>query len=240
MTTRIPAFLIGCYLGKFVFEKKEVTLEEMHKILLADWNGYEKLRTRILHSPNKYGNGIKEVDFYAKQIVHYCSTIINLHPNGRGGFFVTSGHTAKQYFDLGKKTGATPDGRKAGMEMSKNLSPTMGMDRTGVTALVRSATQINTQDLPDDYPLDVLMHPATVQGDDGLDAMVAVMRTYMDRGGIAVHFNVFDAEMLEDAQRHPENYENLQVRVCGWNVRFNDMPKAEQDAFITRAKNAAE
>lgn len=225
---------------KFVFETHELTLEQFRAVLAANWQGSEKLRLRALRSREKYGNGLPGVDFYARAILHFCASRINLRPNGRGGCFFASGHSAKQYFDLGLRTGATPDGRRAGEEMSKNLSPTMGMDTNGVTALIRSVTSINSQDLPGDFPLDVMMHPATVQGEEGLAAMHSLIRTYMDRGGIAIHFNVVDASTLEEAQKHPENYESLQIRVCGWNVRFNDMAKVEQDAYIERARNIAE
>ena len=82
-----------------------------------------------------------------------------------------------------------------------------------------------------------MLHPATVAGDEGLAAMSALLKTYMDRNGTNIQFNVLDADTLIDAQKHPEKYEHLQVRVCGWNVRFNDLSKVEQDAFIRRAMN---
>jgi formate C-acetyltransferase len=141
---------------------------------------------------------------------------------------------------MGEKTGATPDGRLAGEEFSKNLSPTMGMDRNGVTALIKSVCTMSAMDLPGDFPLDVMMHPATVQGEEGLAALRALLYTYFAKGGLAIHFNIFDAEVLKEAQKNPEKYANLQIRVCGWNVRFVELAKAEQDAYIKRAENVAE
>ena len=116
----------------------------------------------------------------------------------------------------------------------------MGMDVNGVTALVKSATNIDSALFQGDFPLDVMMHPATVQGREGLAAMRTLLRAYMDKHGIAIHFNIFDAKTLIDAQKHPDKYQGLQVRVCGWNVRFNDIPKKEQDEYIKRAMNIAE
>ena len=165
---------------------------------------------------------------------------INLRPNARGGIYEASGHCAWTFITLGERTGATPDGRFAGDEMSKNLSPTMGMDRNGVTALIRSVTQIDPTIFPAGLTLDVMMHPATVQGGEGLTAMRGLLFTYLLNNGIAMNINIFDANVLEDAQRHPERYEGLQVRVCGWNVRFNDLSRKEQDAYIERARNIAE
>ena len=186
------------------------------------------------------GNGDPEADRYAAALGHFLGAKLNLRPNARGGFYEASGHSARTFIRLGEKTGATPDGRRAGEEMSKNISPAMGADVNGVTALIHSATAIDSIDLPGDFPLDVMMHPATVQGEEGLAAMRALLHTYMDRHGIAIHFNIFDAAVLEDAQRNPEKYTGLQVRVCGWNVRFNDLSPKEQDAYIERARNIAE
>jgi pyruvate-formate lyase len=132
------------------------------------------------------------------------------------------------------------DGRKAGEETSKNASPQPGADREGVTALIHSATTINNQLANVGFCLDVMLHPTTIQGEGGLDVLYHVMRTYMDKGGQSIHFNVFDSTLLRDAQAHPEKYENLQVRVCGWNVLWNNMPKSEQDAYILRAENIAQ
>jgi formate C-acetyltransferase len=78
-----------------------------------------------------------------------------------------------------------------------------------------------------------------VQGENGVGILYQLMRTYMDKGGQSIHFNIFNADTLRDAQAHPERYENLQVRVCGWNVLWNNMSKTEQDAYILRAENIA-
>ena len=225
---------------KFVFEKKELTLQEFREILKNNWAGAEELRTRILLDRDKFGNGIEEVDFYAHILAHYAGRKINMRPNARKGFYAASGHSARQFISMGEKTGATPDGRLAGEEFSKNLSPTMGMDRNGVTALIKSVCTMNALDLPGDFPLDVMMHPATVQGEEGLAALRGLLYTYFAKGGVAIHFNIFDAETLKKAQVEPEKYANLQIRVCGWNVRFVELPKCEQDAYIRRAENIAE
>ena len=225
---------------KFVFEKKELTLQEFREILKNNWAGAEELRTRILLDRDKFGNGIEEVDFYAHILAHYAGRKINMRPNARKGFYAASGHCARQFISMGEKTGATPDGRLAGEEFSKNLSPTMGMDRNGVTALIKSVCTMNALDLPGDFPLDVMMHPATVQGEEGLAALRGLLYTYFAKGGVAIHFNIFDAETLKKAQVEPEKYANLQIRVCGWNVRFVELPKCEQDAYIRRAENIAE
>ena len=225
---------------EWVFDKRELTLPEFREILKKDWAGHEQLRLKILRGKNKFGNGIDAVDLYAESIARYYAAKINLRPNARGGFHIASMHSARQFICLGEVTGATPDGRKAGDEISKNISPTMGMDVNGVTALIGSATRIDSAQFPGDFPLDVMMHPTTVDGSEGLAAMRGLLRVYMEKHGIAIHFNIFDADTLLDAQKNPEKYKGLQVRVCGWNARFNDLGTKEQDAYIRRARNLRE
>ena len=225
---------------KYVFEMKELSLTEFRDILHRNWEGAENLRRKILHDKLKYGNGIAEVDRYAESIVHYVANKVNMRPNGRNGFYIVSGHGARTFITMGQLTGATPDGRLAGEEISKNLSPTMGADTNGVTALIRSATTIDSIDLPGDFSLDVMLHPTSIQGTDGLAALKSLLFAYFERNGIDIQFNVFDAAELEQAQKNPGKYANLQIRVCGWNVRFVELAKQEQDAYIMRAKNIKE
>jgi len=224
----------------FVYERKELSLSQFKSILECDWQGSEKFRLRITSDRDKFGNGIDAVDRLAEELACFLSSKINKRPNGRNGVFMASMHSARTYITLGERTGATPDGRLAGEEMSKNVSPAMGMDVNGVTALVKSATRIDSALFPGDFPLDVMMHPATVQGEDGLDAMRILLRTYFGKRGIAMHFNVFDAKTLVDAQLRPEKYQGLQVRVCGWNVNFTELCRKEQDMFIRRAQSISE
>ena len=121
--------------------------------------------------------------------------------------------------------------------MSKNLSPTMGADTEGATALVATLASSDVTKLPADYPLDMMLHPSVCSGEKGLQVMKALVRRFHRNGGSVIQFTVFSAEELRDAQAHPEKYENLQVRICGWNVRWNDLSKSEQDAYIRRAEN---
>jgi formate C-acetyltransferase len=222
---------------ELVYEKKEFTLAELDAIMAANWEGHEELRLRMLRSKRKWGNNDQEANALGAELIDCFSAQINGKPNSRGGIFLASGHCARQFIHLGEKTGATPDGRKAGDEMSKNLSPTMGADTEGATALVLTLASSDVVHLPGDYPLDMMLHPSVCAGDDGLQVMKTLVRLFHKNGGSVIQFTVFSAEELRDAQAHPEKYENLQVRVCGWNVRWNDLSRAEQDAYIRRAEN---
>ena len=222
---------------ELVYEKKEMSLAELGKIMVANWSGHEELRLRMLRSKRKWGNNDREANALGAELIDCFAGQLNGKPNSKGGIFLASGHCARQYIVLGEKTGATPDGRRKGEEMSKNLSPTMGADTEGATALVATLASSDVTKLPADYPLDMMLHPSVCSGEKGLQAMKALVRLYHKNGGSVIQFTVFSADELRDAQAHPEKYENLQVRVCGWNVRWNDLSKKEQDAYIRRAEN---
>ena len=222
---------------ELVFERGEFTLAELGRIMAANWEGHEELRRRMMRSKRKWGNNDPEANALGAEIIAAFSSRLNGRPNSRGGVFLATGHSARQFIDLGTKTGATPDGRKAGEEMSKNLSPTMGADTEGATALTLTLASSDVTMLPGDYPLDMMLHPSVCAGDDGLKVMRTLVKLFHKNGGSVIQFTVFSPEELRDAQKHPEKYETLQVRVCGWNVRWNDLSRAEQDAYIRRAEN---
>ena len=221
---------------ELVYEEN-MPLPELGKIMAANWEGHEALRRRMLRSKRKWGNNDAAANALGAELIDCFAAQLNGKPNSRGGVFLASGHCARQYIVLGEKTGATPDGRRRGEEMSKNLSPTMGVDTEGATALVATLAASDVTKLPGDYPLDMMLHPSVCAGDKGLVAMRSLVEIFHRNGGSVIQFTVFSAEELRDAQAHPERYESLQVRVCGWNVRWNDLCKAEQDAYIRRAEN---
>ena len=222
---------------ELVYDKKIVTLAELKNALDNNWVGYEKLRAKALNLTHKYGNGDKMADSYAAAITRFVHDCIASRKNGHGDGYSLEMHSARAFVIHGEKTKATPDGRKCGDETSKNASPSPGADRNGITALIKSVTSIDTSLCDTGFCLDAMLPPSAIQGEDGLIAFKAVLDTYMARGGQSIHFNVFDPAMLRDAQKNPEKYKNLQVRVCGWNILWNNMDKKEQDAYILRAEH---
>ena len=226
-----------CAVKKLVFEEKLCSFSELSEILKNNWQGQEHLRAKALSLKEKYGRGNGEADGVARDFSAYFASLVNGKPNARGGVFKASNFTIHDCFYTGKHTMATPDGRYSGEPLSKNLCATNGMDINGVTALIRSATEINHRDFPNGTVLDVVVHPSAVSGEDGLGALHSLLDIYFKRGGMALHGNVFSAETLKDAQQNPDKYRNLQVRVCGWNNYFLNLPKEQQDAFIMQAEN---
>ena len=225
-----------CAVKRLVFEEKRITYAELCELLKNDWAGNEKLRLIAKSIPEKYGNGNPTADKITKDFADFCASLITNHPNGRGGVFKAASFSIDTFVAFGAKTMATPDGRRAGEILSKNLCATVGQDKKGVTALIHSATQIDHSLFPNGTVLDVVLHPSAVAGEDGLCAFESLLKTYFAKGGFALHGNVFDAEELKKAQENPEKYKNLQVRVCGWNAYFVNLSKAEQDAFIKQAE----
>ena len=222
---------------EIVFRRRDMGLAELGALMASDWAGREDLCLRMRRSKRKWGNNDPDANGLGAEIVKTLLAPLNGLPNGRrGGKFKVSGHVATWFLSMGRKTGATPDGRRSGEELSKNISPAMGADTEGVTALVETVASLDARDLAGDFPLDVALLPGTVAGEKGLALMRAVIETYFANGGLVIQFNIADAGTLRDAQAHPEKYENLQVRICGWNVRWNDLSKVEQDAYIRRAE----
>ena len=222
---------------EIVYERRDMSLAELGRVMAENWKGHEELRLRMCASRRKWGNNDLLTNRLTHDLYHVFGEAVNGKPNSRDGRFFAAGHSIDFFTILGRKTDATPDGRRRGDEFSKNISPAPGADREGPTALISGISSIDCRDIPADIILDTTIHPSLVHGEKGLAAMKALVERYFAVGGTAIHFNVFSAEELRDAQLHPEKYENLQVRVCGWNVRWNDLSRKQQDAYIRRAEN---
>ena len=222
---------------EFVFERQEITLTKLADALKADWKGNEILQLKVKKSPHKYGNNDNLTDTYASAMASYFANKVNNVPNSRGGVYKAIFHSALAFLWQGEKTGALPDGRCSGEELSKNASPVPGMDKKGVTALIESATKLIPSDYHESFNVDVMLHPSTVDGENGFNIFKGILMTYLKKGGQSIQFNIFNTDTLRDAQKNPEKYKNLQVRVCGWNTLWNNMSKKEQDAYILRAEN---
>lgn len=221
-----------CAIRKLVFEDKKITLPQLRDLLLNDWAGGEELRFEALHRCPKYGNNDPAADEIAKDLCAFAASIVNGHPNGRGGVFRLGFFTIDWRIVFGERTCATADGRKSGEMLSKNMCAMTAMDKEGVTALISSATKVNYKQIPNGTVLDIMLHSSAAEGEAGLCAMYALLSTFMQREGFAIQFNVFAPGILRAAQLQPELYPNLQVRLCGWNVYFNELTKVEQDDLI--------
>lgn len=223
---------------KYVFDETELTLPEFVDILNSNYKGNEKFRAKLLSDRDKYGNNKQLPDEIAVDLVDFISKYICGKPNAkkRGGTWNCGFHVARMSYVQADKTASSANGRLIGEELSKNCSASMGQNREGATAAILSVTKIDATNFINDAALDLGLLPSAVKGDDGLEAMYGLLMTFIKRGGHAIHINVFDAQTLRDAQKYPEKYQDLQIRVCGWNVLWNNINKKEQDGFIRQAE----
>ncbi len=224
---------------KYVFDLGVITLSELRDILRDNWEGHEELRLTIANDKEKYGNDIDAVDSIAVRIMHETAEYILSHKTPLGQVYSPDGEGITHGIAFGKKTGATPDGRLALDQLSKNLQSVFGKDTSGITAYLRSVTKINAAEYPNGAPIDFVLHPTAVKGDRGLDVMLALIRTVFRNGGSAIQGNVYDADLLREAQKYPEKYKGLQVRLCGWSQYFSKLTKDEQDMMIRQAESAS-
>lgn len=221
---------------KLVFDDRTLTLSQLNAIMKDNWAGQEALRLTVKNKFPKYGMGNPEADQFAAALVRELARQINGQPNARGGKHRLGLFTITRRWEMGAHLAATPDGRLAGETTSLNTGASFGADREGATGQILSVTAIDAADSPNGAVLDIDLHSSAVKGENGLQALYATLKTYLARGGFAIHYNVLDGAILRAAQKQPEDYPNLQVRVCGWNMLFSRLPKHQQDEYITRSE----
>lgn len=220
---------------KLVFEEKKLTFSEFKNILKSNWENNEKLRLYCINNFPKFGNDLDEADNLAIDIFNTVADFINGKPNGRGGVFKHSQISIDWIKFMGARVGATPDGRFSREPVSKNLCANVGADKNGITGFINSVLKLDASKCPNGCVLDAVLHPSVTSGEEGLNAFYGLLKAFLENGGLAIHFNVLDGNTLRRAQINPDEYKNLQIRLCGWNVRFVDLDKKTQDEFILKA-----
>ena len=222
---------------RLVYDEKTLTLAQLKQVLADNWEGHEALRQTVKRKFPKFGMAESEVDAIARRVMEVLYREICGRPNAKGGSYRLGTFSINWRWWFGEKTGASADGRLCGETLSQNASASFGADRGGVTAQLLSVTNaIDATYTPNGTVVDIDLHESAVKGDNGLNAMHALLRGYFARGGFAVHYNVLRTDVLEAAREHPEEYPNLQVRLCGWNAKFVTLTDREQVDFIERSK----
>ncbi|MBN1686527.1 MAG: hypothetical protein JW852_07715 [Spirochaetales bacterium] len=221
-------------LKKTIFEDRTYSMNEMLDALRSNFAGREQMRQYLLNRVAKWGNNDPAVDELGTEIADLYCNKVHTFVNGRGGACTAALFSLDFALRGGLLTGALPDGRNAGASLAPSLNASYGRDTAGVTALINSVTKLDGTLTPNGAVVDVTLHPSAVAGEEGLEALISLMKTFFAQGGYGVQFNVFDVETLKDAQRNPEQYATLQVRVTGWSVYFTSMSKLEQDNYIAR------
>ena len=184
----------------------------------------------------KFGNAIDDVDYFARDVAYTYSRPLQKYMNPRGGHYQAGLYPVSANVPLGGQTGATPDGRYAHTPVADGVSPSAGKDVKGPTAAATSVSRLDHFIVSNGTLFNQKFHPSALAGREGLEKFVALIRTFFDQKGMHMQFNVVDRETLIDAQKHPENYAHLVVRVAGYSALFTTLSRSLQDDIIRRTE----
>jgi pyruvate formate-lyase/glycerol dehydratase family glycyl radical enzyme len=224
---------------KLVFDDKKYTMAHMIKALKANWEGYEDVHQACLQAP-KYGNDDDYVDDIFNYVSLKANEIILQKPNpATGRPWRVSRPALTGHYPAGEVTGALPNGRKAKTPLyDAGLSPMVGADVNGPTALIKSATKVDQ--IPwnmDSMVLNMKLSPSMIQSRPSIEKVLSMLKTFFDRGGWHIQFNITSREDLLAAKKNPEQWKSLIVRVAGYSAYFVDLPPAVQDEIIARTEH---
>ncbi len=221
-----------------VFARKKMTMRKMLDILKKNFEGEESWRQKLLNKTPKYGNDDDEADCFLKDVFEIFYSGVNGRPNTKGGCYRVNFLPTTVHIYFGKMTGATPDGRRAGEPLSEGISPVQGADRLGPTAVIKSAAKIDHLRTGGTL-LNQKFHPQLLEDEEGINKLCSLIRAYFKMDGHHIQFNVVTAETLRDAQKHPEKYRDLIVRVAGYSDYFVDLSVDLQNEIIRRTEHQA-
>ncbi len=197
---------------------------------------YREIKRLIDETCPKYGNDIYEVDMFARDVGNTYTKEVEKYKNVRGGTFQAGLYPVSANVPLGGQTGATPDGRLAYTPIADGIGPVSGRDVKGPTATANSVAKLEQSVASNGTLLNQKFHPSALAGMEGLTKFVALIRSYFDQKGMHMQFNVVTRETLLDAQKHPEKYKTLVVRVAGYSALFTTLSKGLQDDIIARTQ----
>ena len=187
-------------------------------------------------SLKKFGNDDDEIDSFAREIAYTYTKPLESYKNPRGGIFQAGLYPVSANVPLGAQTGATPDGRLAYTPIADGVSPAAGRDVKGPTAAANSVSRLDHYIASNGTLFNMKFHPSALEGRSGLESFVALVRGYFDQKGSHMQFNVVSRETLRDAQKHPEKYKSLVVRVAGYSALFTTLSKGLQEDIINRTE----
>ncbi len=223
---------------------KEITPEDIKAIYLtvrenkcsdADKQKYAALLADIAELV-KFGNDDDEIDAFAREMAYTYTRPLEQYRNPRGGIFQAGLYPVSANVPLGAQTGATPDGRLAFTPIADGVSPAAGRDVNGPTAAANSVSRLDHYIASNGTLFNMKFHPSALEGRSGLESFVALVRGYFDQKGSHMQFNVVSRETLRDAQKHPEKYKSLVVRVAGYSALFTTLSRSLQEDIINRTE----
>lgn len=221
---------------KLVFDEKKVTMDQLLKALDKNFEGYEDTGKMCLEAP-KFGNDDDYADEQVAWVTHIVAAEANKYKTTYGGRMFPTLTPLSSFVPAGLLVGALPSGRLAGLPLSDALSATVGSDLKGPTAVLKSAGKINNAEVSLGSTLNLKFDPVVFEKEDGFRRLADLIRVFVDQKVDQVQFNVVSANTLKAAQREPDKYNDLVVKVAGYNARFVDLHKDVQDNIIARTEH---
>jgi len=217
-----------------IFEEKQASMSELCDALDANFEGYASLRARMLAAP-KYGNDDEQADSVGREFIDAFTQTVTRHAEAHKALikFPCGVGTFSWYIGIGEGLGTSPDGRLSRQPVSSNFSPALGRDMEGIPSAILSYSKMQGN-LPAGGPLDLRLARRLVEGDEGTTRMASLIRTFVDLGGSMMTLTVADTEELRAAQREPEKYRSLRVRMGGWCAYFTMLSQEQQEHHIRR------
>ena len=219
-----------------VFDRKDVAMAELLDALAANFKGHERTMQVLLNKTPKYGNDDEYADALLTDLFNAFYAEVNGRKNTKGGSYRVNYLSTTCHVYFGSVTGATPDGRKAYEPLSDGISPVQGADRRGPTAVLKSAARMDHARTGGTL-LNQKFTPQLLEGEEGIDKLAHLVRSYFKLDGHHIQFNVVTAETLRAAQENPEKYRDLIVRVAGYSDYFCDLTTALQNEIIARTEH---
>ena len=217
---------------KLVFDEQKVSFAQLMQLLKTDWEDGEALRQYVLNKYAYFGNDNDEADRIAKNII---SDFADICDNLESGYKTPAGvSTFGRQLEWSHLRMATAYGKKAHSVLAGNFSPTPGTDKEGATAIIKSYCKADLKRTVSGAALDIKLLPSSVNGENGVEAISALIKGFVTLGGHFMQLDIADTGLLKKAQEHPEEYQNLSVRVSGWNARFVTMNREWQDMIIAQ------
>ena len=223
-------------LRRVVYEEKRLTLPELAAVLRQDWAGQDVLRQWIRRHITFYGNGDAAADEMARRVFDDFTALVGQIPERNGVKRPAGLSTFGRQIEWAAQRGATAAGAHRGEYLSNNFSPTPGSEKNSLTGVIHSFCSVDFMKLPNGTALDIKIHPSSLQGEDGLAALVGVMKSFVELGGWFMHIDVVDSTVLREAQLHPDRYTDLAVRISGWSARFVTLSAEWQEMIIRRTE----
>jgi formate C-acetyltransferase len=219
-----------------IYDRKRFTWNEMLSALRDNFEGHEEMQYDMIYHTPKYGNDDDYADAQATAVFEFFYDAVNGRATPRGGIHRINMLPTTSHVYFGNVTGATPDGRKAWVPLSEGISPFQGVDRQGPTAVIKSASRIDHLRTGGTL-LNQKFSPEFFEDEGSYQKLTALIRSYFSLDGHHMQFNVVSADTLREAQKHPELYRDLIVRVAGYSDYFNDLGEDLQNEIIRRTEH---